>query len=274
MNQKSINLLTSLSTYLNDNPKAITLNQINKVAKVGVNDKEALRILLNEYLEGDFSLLNDYYSQIVNLQKENDYTEDLYYKQVKFKNKKFKNIEIKIDKYDPYELFVYDDFSYIDGYVIPKIGYFKKPFYYPAIYENGNMWMSITPNEINTISKAIKKAYGNVLTFGLGLGYFAFMASIKNEVSSVTIIEKNPKTIEIFKEYIFPFFKYKHKINIICIDAYEYIKEMKSFDYIFVDIYHDASDGILCYKKMMKNPKIKDANVDFWIYDTIKYYLD
>ena len=97
--------------------------------------------------------------------------------------------------------------------------------------------------------------------------------SLKENVDSVTVVEANDKTIEVFNKYIFPKFKFKNKINIIKADAYEYIKNMPKYDYIFVDIYHDAKDGLECYNRMIKNDNIKNANVDFWIYNTIKHYI-
>ena len=40
--------------------------------------------------------------------------------------------------------------------------------------------MTITPDEIETMKEAVDQAFGNVLTFGLGLGYYAYMVSEKD----------------------------------------------------------------------------------------------
>lgn len=61
---------------------------------------------------------------------------------------------------------------------------------FPAVLENERIWMTITPNEIETMKEAVDKAFGNVLTFGLGLGYYAYMVSEKVNVESITVVEK------------------------------------------------------------------------------------
>ena len=274
MNDLELDLLNKLSLFLN-NDNNITINEINKIKKLNINDKHALKLLLDDYFK-DVKLYELYFDNIFNELNSKDYIIDSYYKNIKISNKKYSNWSIKLDKYRPYELFVYDDFNIKDNYVLPKIGYFTKPFYYLAIYENNNLWMSITPNEINTMRKPIDKAFGNVLTFGLGLGYFSYMVSNKENVKSVTIVETDNKVIDLFKKMIFPFFKFKYKINIINIDGYEYIKNIKDkeYDYIFVDIYHDVSDGKKVYNDFSKyTNKLKETIVDYWIYDSIKYYL-
>lgn len=275
MNSETLDLLTVLGQFLNNNPKAVTQNQVNKVMKTGVDEKAALKALVKEYLEYN-DLLERYYDDILKELEPLDYINNEYYKNINVSGKKFSGWEIKMDKYAPYELFVYDDFYDMDGVILPRVGYFKKPFPYLGVYQNGRLWMSITPNEINTMKEPINKAHGKVLTFGLGLGYFAYMASNKSDVESVTIVEADPKIINLFKSIILPNFKNKDKINIIEADAYSYLKKLKDneYDYIFVDIYHDASDGLDTYMKMRKNvDKLNNTEVEFWIYNTIKYYL-
>ena len=68
--------------------------------------------------------------------------------------------------------------------------------------------MTITPNEIETMKEAVDKASGNVLTFGLGLGYYAYMVSEKENVESVTIVDSNEDVIDLFKKYVLPQFKH------------------------------------------------------------------
>ena len=46
-----------------------------------------------------------------------------------------------------------------------------------------------------------------------------------------------------------PNYKYKDKVKIIKCDALEYLKnnDLSIFDYIYVDLYHNANDGISFY---------------------------
>ena len=82
-------------------------------------------------------------------------------------------------------------------------------FYFPAVLENGNEWMTVTPNEVETMKEAISQARGRVAAYGLGLGYFAFMASEKSDVTGVTVIERDEQAIRLFEEEILPQFPHR-----------------------------------------------------------------
>lgn len=136
--------------------------------------------------------------------------------------------------------------------------------------------MSVTPNEINTMKEPILKAHGKVLTFGLGLGYFAYMVSVKENVESVTIIEKDASVISLFRKCILPQFKYKEKIKIIESDAFEFLNKLKNgeYDFAFVDIYHDVGDGKEVYLKFKeKETLFSETEFTYWIEKSIKLYL-
>ena len=85
-------------------------------------------------------------------------------------------------------------------------------------------------------------------------------------------IEKDQNIIDLFTKYILPQYKYKNKIKIINEDALKY-KYNNEYDYVFVDIWHDPSDGVELYKQMkeLEKPNVKYS---YWIERTIKNYLD
>ena len=49
-----------------------------------------------------------------------------------------------------------------------------------------------------SMKNPIKNAHGKVLTTGLGLGYFSYMASLKEDVSEIVIIERDEKVIKLW----------------------------------------------------------------------------
>ena len=156
-----------------------------------------------------------------------------------------------------------------DNFVeIPRVGYFEEEFEYLAVLENNNEWMLITPNEINTMKPVIDEVKGNVVTFGLGLGYFAYMTSIKDDVNSVTIVERDDNVIKLFEEHILPSFSNKNKIKIVKSDAFEFAKDMEGYDYAFVDLWHDVSDGVDLYLKMRSMEK-ENIKYRYWIEDSL-----
>jgi hypothetical protein len=151
------------------------------------------------------------------------------------------------------------------------LGYFLNPFFYLVIKQQAVTWMSVTPFEINTMAPVIDNMRGNVITLGLGLGYFASMVALKPEVSEVLVIEKNQQVIEIFLKHIYPNLENKEKIKIHHEDAFDYLRNnTRSFDHLFVDIHHTADDGLPMYIRMKKLEKItRSGQWHYWLESSI-----
>ena len=193
-------------------------------------------------------------------------------------NPYFKNIKIPVEYKDKLsyqhssfkknEVFgdctstVIDDF-----FTMPHIGIIDGDMDFPGLYENGNCWMSITPNEISTIQEPINRATGNVLTFGLGLGYFTYIVSLKENVDSITVVEINETVIDFFKKHILPQFEHKEKVKIITADALQYVKTIKDdqYDYIFADTWQNQVDGLSQYFEYKKSANKLNIPFDYWI---------
>ncbi len=269
-------ILQRISCYLNSGEKSIDKHQVKKVSDCGVSQSKAVELLFAGYLDLDLFLQKEYLPYMLKKLDIKDYIADAYYKDISFDNAVCGDWELKKDCYAPYEIFVRDDFVYDPLKVLPQLGYFNEEFQFPAVYQNGVLWMSVTPNEINTMKSPVERAKGKVLTFGLGLGYFAYMCSLKEEVESVTVVEKDESVIRLFNEIILPQFSQKDKVKIDLSDAYDYLNGMRDgeFDYAFVDIYHDAGDGREIYRKFKKiQSRFSLTEFDYWIEKTIKYYL-
>ena len=207
---------------------------------------------LNYEVSDDLELIKGYILPYFSELKKDLYSNNPYYSNIKVKNKTFKNWKFQTNKYLPYQPFIYGEYI-VDGYKeIPSLGYFTEAFSYPEVLQDDNQWMLITPNEIETMKEAIFLATGNVVTFGLGMGYFAYMVSNKEEVNKVTIVEKDKNVIRLFTENILPQFPNKNKIEIIESDAFDYILSGNKHDFAFCDIWHDVSDGLPLYIKFKK----------------------
>jgi hypothetical protein len=273
-NEHAIKLI---SYYLNNMEKSITDEEVKQVCSCGVSEEFAVNLLLANHLDIDneeFSRM--YFSNMVELVDREEIENNAYYKNINFPTVVDGEWEFKMGEYAPFEIFVKNDFKIEGKKITPDLGYFNEKFTFPAVYQNDRMWMSVSPNEINTMQYNIAYARGKVLTFGLGLGYFAYMCSLKSEVTSITIVEKNEKVIELVNKYILPQFEFKDKITIIKADAYDYIKTLKDgeFDYAFVDIYHDAGDGVEVYLNFHDTVKeYKRTKIEFWIEKSIRFYV-
>ena len=79
----------------------------------------------------------------------------------------------------PFEFFqsYNNSFNTENPFLHIKTGFFKEKVSYPVLLENNKVWMSIVMSEILSMQKKIEKAHGNIITYGLGLGYYTFMVS-------------------------------------------------------------------------------------------------
>lgn len=143
---------------------------------------------------------------------------------------------------------------------------------FDAIYlmQDDRDWMVDAPSEAATNDVPAAHAHGKVLTFGLGIGYFLYMALQNPEVESVTVIEKSPQVIEMFDRFLLPQFPDDKKIRIICGDAFEDFNQkfLSAYDYVYTDIWFSAEDGLVIMEKLLEQyvPSVEQA--DFWIEDS------
>lgn len=201
--------------------------------------------------------------------------EDPYYKTIKIDSIQDGEYFLGNIKYYPYQSFAYDDLEVIeDDYYreISKIGYFDHELPFLTISKDNVIWMSITPNETWTILPAISRSFGKVITFGLGLGYYPFMCSLKEDVESVTIVEFDENIINLFKKHLLPLFPYKDKIKIVHADAFKYCEENninELFDFAYMDIWHGAEDGLPFYFKFKKYEEHSHCIIEYWLEESI-----
>ena len=104
--------------------------------------------------------------------------------------------------------------------------------------------MSNTPMEKRTNSEFITKANGDVLIAGLGIGLIVLPIQDKENIKSITIIEKQQEIINMVASQL----PLNNKVNIICDDIFNYIPN-KIYDTIYLDIWPYVNSDI--YKEEM-----------------------
>lgn len=266
------------SKYLNEMPDFVSLDLISEITnEVDVSKEYAFGVILASLfgIKSETSKEDRLFerNRIIPAIKELDiekFTNNPYYLNIKIPDVINKNWTLKNEVYSAFRGFICDDLSFSPDYIeTPKIGFFSKDFAFPAVLENGNEWMTLTPADLVTCENEINEAKGKVITFGLGLGYYAYMVSNKDDVSSVTIIEKSKDVISLFKEHILPQFPNKDKIKIVEADAFLYAENTmpsENYDYAFVDTWRDASDGLPMYSRMKPLESLnKNTKFTYWI---------
>lgn len=155
-----------------------------------------------------------------------------------------------------------------------SVGFFDKPVQFPVILEKDRLWMSIVMSEIESMKEGVKAAKGRVITYGLGLGYYAFMAAEKEDVEEVTAVELNPHVAELFQTYILPHFPNRRKIRIIQDDAYHFIRQQKDgdYDFAYADFWAGIHDGPALWGRLL--PMTKHFQKTKWAYWIENCFID
>ncbi len=279
-------LLEKLSYFLNFKPDFIQADIIDELcAECDLTKEEAFAFVLaaaigldTEASPDDRELFETYFPDLLRRLDYDEFADDPYLRTVTLPETASGRWEFRQESYKPYEAFACGDLrGFADGRVVPQIGFFDREFSYPAVLENGREWMLVTPNEIVTMREPIRRARGKVLTFGLGLGYFAFMAARKPDVEAVTVVERDADVIRLFESFVRPQLPCAEKIRVVRDDAFAYAEQNMrdgGFDVVFADIWHDPSDGVAAYRKLKRfEDRLPGAEFLYWIEDTLKFYL-
>jgi hypothetical protein len=113
-------------------------------------------------------------------------------------------------------------------------------FQVPGIFVDGELWMSLTWMEVQSLFTPISQAGGVVGTAGLGLGYFPLRIAGLDDVERVEVFEREPRVVDFFEER----FSHRPEFGKISVTVGDARKEMlwnertrRSFDYVFMDVY-------------------------------------
>ncbi len=273
-----------VSLYLNLSPDAVKPETVIELSEeCGFSRERAFAEILAvicglDAAGADKALFRNYFIPMVHELDTAEFEADAYYKNIKIKEKKLGKWELSNGCISPCEAFVCRDFVVTErGELIPQLGFFMKSFSYPAVLEGGREWMTLMPNETVTTLPAVRCSHGRVLTYGLGLGYFAYMCSEKENVASVTVVERSEEAAELFRTVILPQFSHPEKVELIIGDAVEFAERRApagGFDFIFADIWHDVGDGRGLYRKFksLEDAYPPSTEFSYWLEDTILCY--
>lgn len=277
--------LRLLASYLNNDSRFITPDLVaSLLADCDVREEEAVLALLDAAFGLDERENGEYIARELlarSLRRLDPavYRADPYFRNIRVPTKRIGEVEFGEDFYTPYEGFICgnlepDAFGFSE---IPPLGYFTEEFRFPVIRTAGQEWMAIKPNEIETMRAPIAASHGRVLALGLGIGYFAYMASLRDEVEKVTVVERDARTIRLFREEILPQFSHPEKIEVVEADAFAYLAahSEEEFDFVFADLWHDVSDGFPLYLRLRRMEEASYKNVGFfyWIEDHLLSHL-
>jgi hypothetical protein len=205
-------------------------------------------------------------------------TENPYYQAVSIHPASSGAIDLGLQHVIPFEFFQTYHAAYDrdNPFLYADIGFFTRDIGFPVLLENNQVWMSVVVSEIESMREPIEEAHGRVITYGLGLGYYAFMAARKPDVESVTVVELNPHVISLFKKEILPQFPERHKIHIIEDDALAFVKKQEdgAYDAAFSDFWSGFYDGVDLYLQFMPlTERFRKTKHSYWIESCFMEYF-
>jgi len=277
--EKNVDYFLYLAKVIGENRPLLTNEEI--IANQNKNDFEKKNLAFDK-LEKLFPFTNDFIRDNIRwetvLLTKNNYETNPYLLALKDLTFKEKGWTLSKSKISAYCLYPYQEEYAFGGNYSIKMGLtmFKDDYIYPSISLYDTEWMSLNPHEIRTMEVPISLARGRVLTLGLGLGYYAYMVSLKEEVKEVHIVEMDLELIKLFDKYLLPLFPHPEKIHIHKADAFYFIKDIRDqdYDFIFSDLWHNVSDGVFSYLKLKKHfHDFKYTHCSYWIEGSLITYL-
>lgn len=136
-------------------------------------------------------------------------------------------------------------------------------------------WMSLSPQEIESQQFGIEGAFGHTVVMGLGMGWFAINVALKDEVTKVTVIERDTEVINLFHESkaMDSLDKsIKEKIVIINEDALFWKSEEK-VDFLYADIWLRLNDKNNIDQVKVMNENLKPDKIYYWGQELTIYRL-
>ncbi len=275
-------LMLMIAAFLNNDPRAIDFADAQSIAKeCGISLEESVSLMLAAHCgldldrQEDAALYHRCFPKMLHKLTPAIITDDPYTRALRTHSFCHGSVTLEEDIYTPAEIFVCDDFLDAGELVLPQLGWFAEEVCYPALKENGRVWMTVTPNEINTIRPCAESARGKVLCYGLGMGYFVFHALMNPAVTSITVAERSRDVINLFRDALLPMFPRKEALTLVEADAFDYAANVApgiAYDTVFADLWHDVSDGLPMYQHL-KRLEVQGPQYMYWIEKTMKHYL-
>lgn len=148
-------------------------------------------------------------------------------------------------------------------------GYWGPPLLMPcvtALTRGGDVWMSITPLELESQSIGIHLAKGHVAILGLGMGWAAAATALNAAVTAVSVIEADPEVLALHRELdIFSQIpaECREKLQIVHSDAFSW-KPSMPVDLLMPDIWLPlVSDGRVEEVRRMQH-NVQATGIYFW----------
>lgn len=136
-----------------------------------------------------------------------------------------------------------------------------------TLRDGDHLWMSDTPMEQESMRPVLRRARGNVLICGLGLGMVPLtLLSVNKRVSYITIVENNLEIVDL----VWPKVR-GDKVRLYVGDCFDIARDVGGrYDYIYVDIWPEILGPIREAERIHEvfDPLLREGGrCDVWLQD-------
>lgn len=135
-----------------------------------------------------------------------------------------------------------------------------------ALMRGKDLWMSMTPMELESQEIGVRLAHGHVAVFGMGMGWSAAVSALRDEVTAVTVVELSDDVLALHRELdIFSQLppQARAKITVQRGDAYTWTPSTR-VDLLMPDIWYPLiSDGRV-EEVLRMQANVQAGSVYFW----------
>lgn len=166
----------------------------------------------------------------------------------------WKIVRSTVEKDDPYEM--------IDLW---KYGRHVPAGMYTRLLHNGHVVMSDTPDEMRDHQEFVRRAKGNVLIAGLGLGMAVQACCLKSQVDRVIVVEISSEVIELVGPHYME--RFGDKLKIVNADIFKYTPPRgMHFDVAWYDIWSEiCGDNLKSMEKLHSRFESRVTWQDSWM---------
>jgi hypothetical protein len=132
--------------------------------------------------------------------------------------------------------------------------------------ESWETWMSLSPHEIESQELGCRHAFGHTVVMGLGMGWMAVNIALNTKVEKVTIIERDPEVIELFRlsgalDGVAA--DITAKIHIIQGDALAWLPDVP-VDFLYADIWRSLEEPQTLHDVRCMQANVQADSIYFW----------
>ena len=157
-------------------------------------------------------------------------------------------------------------------------GMIKPNHPYTKLTENGTVWMSDTPMEVESSRGFWSQAHGRVFVAGLGIGVTLLPLLEDESVTEILVAEKDKRMLMIWQESTKDL--NTNKVQVLHADATEpelFLEKGEKFDAIWIDIWPNICSDYWEEMKVLKakyrkylNKENPDRFLACWMEDTVR----